>query len=104
MIHPLVMVWITCDQRQGNYVNFVNQWYYSIGLMVFTFLFAIPTTLAFEVPFMNIEKSILFPTKNVKAKAEQNMIKSVNSKNGVHYEPISEDNTLDVSLKDKLVK
>lgn len=97
LIHCLVMFWILADLRQGNYVNFVNQWYFSIGIMIFSFLFSIPTTMMFEVPFMNIEKYILFP-----APQKKGAVKESKPKNGAHYEPLVEENeTFDTIKKQK---
>ena len=61
------------DLRQGNYASLLNQWFFGIGATVITFLVAIPASMISEVPFMNLEKYVLFPEKKkdlVKQKAK----------------------------------
>lgn len=62
MIHCFILFWILNDTRQAYYVNWVNQWYFSIGCIVLSIIFAVPFTLICEAPFMNIEKLLLFPS------------------------------------------
>ena len=64
MIHCLVLFWFINDLRQASYVNSLNQWFFSISTTVVSFIFAVPFTLLCEVPFMNIEKYVLFPVKS----------------------------------------
>jgi peptidoglycan/LPS O-acetylase OafA/YrhL len=63
LIHSPVLFWFINDLRQASYVNSLNQWFLSISTTVISFLFAVPFTLLCEVPFMNIEKYLLFPAK-----------------------------------------
>jgi len=63
MVHCLVIFWYLLDSKQSIYANELNLWFMSIGAIVVSFLFAIPATLLFEAPFMNIEKYLLFPAK-----------------------------------------
>ena len=51
------------DARQGTYASLLNQWFFGIGCTVITFLVSVPISMMSEVPFMNIEKYILFPEK-----------------------------------------
>jgi peptidoglycan/LPS O-acetylase OafA/YrhL len=69
MIHWLVLFWYLNGSRQAFYINWLNQWFTSIGAMIISFIFAVPFTLLWEVPFMNLEKYILFPAK-MKAKPQ----------------------------------
>lgn len=45
LIHCLVIMWMKFDTRQAFYVNWVEHWYFSIGIMVITFMMAIPISL-----------------------------------------------------------
>ena len=61
LIHCIVIYVFIASQEQGFHVTSLSQLFFSIGVFVATFTFAIPCTLFFEVPFMNIDKTILFP-------------------------------------------
>jgi peptidoglycan/LPS O-acetylase OafA/YrhL len=69
MVHIPVIFWNIGDQRSSLYLNELNLWFFGIGTTVLSFFFAIPFTLLFEAPFLNIEKYILFPApkKDVKS-------------------------------------
>jgi len=70
----------------------------SIGIIVISFLFAIPMTLMWEAPFMNIEKYILFPPKKKNTNRDENvMIKEYKSNDSNHL-PADED-TIDSKKK-----
>ena len=79
MIHCLVLFWYLNDMRQANYVNSLNQWFFSISTTVISFIFAVPFTLLCEVPFMNIEKYVLFPSK---PRPKRGSIKAVDNEAG----------------------
>ena len=101
MNHCLILIWLISDLRQASYVNYLNQWYFSIGAMVFSFLFAIPMTLMFEVPFMNIEKNVLFPASKKPQNGHANR-----APKGPKYEAfVEEKDTLDTQNdSEKLLK
>lgn len=104
MVHCLVIFWYLNDTRQAGYMTSLNQWMFSIGVTVVSFLFAVPLTLFCEVPFMNIEKYILFPTNRRKTECDPKAsVKSNGSK--VNYYPLSDDKENDetVDTKKKLL-
>ncbi|CAI2384962.1 unnamed protein product [Moneuplotes crassus] len=63
MIHCVVMMHFLNDLRASVYVTSTSQWFFAIGSTVISFLVGIPLTLICEVPFMNLEKYVLFPKK-----------------------------------------
>lgn len=63
MIHSLVIFWFLVDTRQPFHINNLDLWFVCFGGLIASLFFAIPFTLICEVPFMNIEKYILFPPK-----------------------------------------
>ena len=68
---------LIASTRQGNYVTFLSQFFFSIGVFVASFAVAIPITLLCEVPFMNIEKYILFPQKKRKKNEKVEVSKDI---------------------------
>ena len=105
MIHCIILIWIISDQKQAGYINSLNQWYFSIGGAVLSFLFAIPATLMFEVPFMNIEKTVLFPASKKPQNGHVNGNR-VKQGSGARYEALVEDKDTMESQNDteKLLK
>ena len=61
MTHSLVIFWFLVDTRQSFHINNLDLWFICFGGFVASCFIAIPFTLICEVPFMNIEKYILFP-------------------------------------------
>ena len=84
------------SQKQGYYITFVTQWFFSIGGFIVSFIAAVPCTLLFEVPFMNIEKTILFPPKPKSIKVKTEIIPEgasplLNKSNGKYSESSNEE-------------
>eukprot|EP00343_Euplotes_focardii_P007471 CAMPEP_0205818724 /NCGR_PEP_ID=MMETSP0206-20130828/748_1 /ASSEMBLY_ACC=CAM_ASM_000279 /TAXON_ID=36767 /ORGANISM="Euplotes focardii, Strain TN1" /LENGTH=582 /DNA_ID=CAMNT_0053111403 /DNA_START=329 /DNA_END=2077 /DNA_ORIENTATION=+ len=73
MIHCLVLFHYLNNTRAGIYATNVSQWFFAIGAIFVSFMIAIPVTLLCEVPFMNLEKNVLFPKKkgSQQVKAEE---------------------------------
>ena len=70
MVHCLVIMYYLNNTFASLYVTTVSQWFLAFGVTIVSFLLAIPLTLLCEVPFMNLEKYVLFP-KNLKDKEIQ---------------------------------
>jgi len=105
MIHFLVMLWYISDLRQAIYVNWINQWFLSIGITVVSFALSVPFSLICEVPFMNIEKYVLFPAQvknqpqnGVSASQQEQKLIGKGSK---YYPMLQEDETGDSKLLSK---
>lgn len=71
LIHVVIMCCVLFDTRQSYYVDQLNGWWFGFGSFLLSYLIAIPVCLLCEVPFMNIEKYILFPTKPKQAQVKQ---------------------------------
>ncbi|CAI2387533.1 unnamed protein product [Moneuplotes crassus] len=71
LIHCVFLFHFFNDMRSGMYITILTQFFTGIGATAFSFLFAIPVTMLCEVPFMNLEKYILFPKKNGSTKPEE---------------------------------
>ena len=65
------------SQKQGSYVTSLSQWFVSIGAFFSSYIVAIPLTLLCEVPFMNIEKLVLFPQKKKIVKAHSEITQEI---------------------------
>lgn len=106
MVHLLVIFWFLADLRQGVYLNNLNQWFFSISSTVVSFAVAIPFTLLCEVPFLNIEKYLLFPTKkkprNDSVESMQKEVSRGMDKDLKYYPILEESDTTDSQMK-KLV-
>jgi len=105
MIHILVIFWYLTDSRQAYYINWVNQWFLSIGAMIVSFALSVPFSLICEVPFMNIEKYVLFPAQvknqpqnGVSASQQEQKLIGKGSK---YYPMLQEDETGDSKLLSK---
>ena len=82
----------------------MNMWFFSIGISIVSFLLAIPMSLMWEVPFMNIEKYILFPPKKRAIKEDQKELDRAKLlEKGAKYEPFNEEEDTTISNK-KLLK
>ena len=58
------------------YVSNTNMLFLSFGVAFFVFLVAIPLSIMFEAPFMNLEKIFLTPRKKeVKVEVEKGALK-----------------------------
>jgi hypothetical protein len=81
------------DERSSLYANELNLWFFGFGVVVLSFFFAIPFTLLFEAPFLNIEKYLLLPApkKEIKTKAKENYAINENSEDFVKYRPLYEE-------------
>lgn len=93
LIHCLVIFWYLNDLRQPSYVTNLNQWFFAIGTVVVSFILSVPFTLICEVPFMNLEKLVLFPYKTKPIKENENVEmngRSHTKQNGVKYFPMQE--------------
>jgi peptidoglycan/LPS O-acetylase OafA/YrhL len=90
MIHILVIFWFLSDQRSALYANELNLWFLGFGAVTLSFIFAIPFTLLFEAPFLNIEKYILFPAPQKEVKRDSKINSSPNGdiKDFVKYKPL----------------
>mmetsp|Transcript_1326 Transcript_1326/g.1443 ORF Transcript_1326/g.1443 Transcript_1326/m.1443 type:complete len:620 (-) Transcript_1326:12-1871(-) len=103
MNHLLFLLWFVNDFRQAIYINNLNMWFVSIGTIAVSFIFAVPMTLMWEVPFMNIEKYILFPAKKKPVKPENDVgqyeLKKGPADGGRKYIPYNDDETLDSKRK-----
>lgn len=93
MIHCLVIFWYLLDQRASLYATELNLWFLGFGVVVLSFLFAIPFTLLFEAPFLNIEKYLLFPSpkKEIKSDVKENYAINESSKEFAKYSPLYEE-------------
>jgi hypothetical protein len=100
MLHCLVIFWYITDLRQSIYANELNLWFYSFGVFIVSFLLAIPFTLLYEAPFLNIEKYLLFPApqrnKEIREKGPVN-----NSKDTRYFPLIEDNNTKESDRTDK---
>ena len=99
----LVLLWFLNDTRQSIYYNSLNLWFEGIGVTIVTFMLSIPFSLMWEVPFMNIEKYILFPPKKRENKAIPNKLDQERlSDKGEKYEAINEEKDTEISIKQPL--
>eukprot|EP00345_Euplotes_harpa_P018688 CAMPEP_0168341000 /NCGR_PEP_ID=MMETSP0213-20121227/14404_1 /TAXON_ID=151035 /ORGANISM="Euplotes harpa, Strain FSP1.4" /LENGTH=154 /DNA_ID=CAMNT_0008347355 /DNA_START=1045 /DNA_END=1509 /DNA_ORIENTATION=+ len=101
MVHCLVVLWIISDFKQPAYMVSLNEWFLAIGCVVISFIAAVPATLMFEAPFLNIEKYILFPPKKRPSKAGEANGQEEGSqelKRGPKYFPL-DDETMDSKNK-----
>jgi hypothetical protein len=69
--------------RSSFYANELNLWFVAFGAVFLSFIFAIPFTLLFESPFLNIEKYILFPAPHKNKQQEHNINESYKENNAV---------------------
>ena len=102
LIHPIVLFWYIFDQRQGAYVNNLNQWFFAIGSTVMTYFFSLIFSLFCEAPFMNLEKFVLFPAR--KSEERNGSVSEHESKlNGKSkYHTLAEDEETLPSMKKNL--
>ncbi|CAI2359321.1 unnamed protein product [Moneuplotes crassus] len=63
LIQSVVLAQLVNNVRASIYVDTISQIFFTIGAIAVSFIVAIPLTLICEVPFMNLEKYILFPKK-----------------------------------------
>ena len=71
LIHLLIFEYYLWTQRTSFYWQHINVLHLYLGTVFFTFLFALPYSLLCEIPFMNIEKFILFPPRERKPVTEK---------------------------------
>ena len=88
MIHIVIMLWVLLDVRQGLYASSLGQWIFGIGTWVISFLVAIPVSMMWEVPFLNIEKYLLFPQRKIQDKPNKEFEKEsmlIKKNEGLEY-------------------
>lgn len=61
MIHLLFLVFFFTANFNTHYISNVNQVFLAFGTLMFTYAIAIPVSVIFESPFLNLEKMLLGP-------------------------------------------
>ena len=62
-VYLMNIPWITvflADLRMPTWINNLNGWFLAFAVTLISFLFAVPFSMICEVPFLNIEKNILW--------------------------------------------
>jgi peptidoglycan/LPS O-acetylase OafA/YrhL len=73
LIHLLIFEYYMFTERTTFYISAMNVMHLYFATLFFAFSMAVPFTLLSEIPFMNIEKFLLFPQKPRKIEGEQGM-------------------------------
>ena len=63
LLHPLTFTWYYGTARKAVIIDPHILWINFFACTTITYIMAIPFSMLFEVPFMNIEKWLLFPPK-----------------------------------------
>ena len=63
LIHYLIIFWYLNSSRSAVYIYSGTLWFNCFATTTISYALAIPFSMIFEVPFMNIEKFLLFPPK-----------------------------------------
>ena len=84
LIHIPVMYWNLGSQRTAHYVQTANLWFLTFSCATASYILAIPFSMLFEVPFMNLEKFILFPTKDTRRKDQGEQASLVKREYNIH--------------------
>ena len=66
LVHFVVTMWYFGTTRSAIHVSFTSATVSFFSCLILSFLTAIPFCMLFELPFMNIEKWLLFPPRNKK--------------------------------------